>query len=138
VWRTGSELRPVSVPITRELLVRYAGASGDFNPIHYDDQAARRFGLPGVIAHGMLNMGLMARAVRDQAPEGARLVSYRVRFAAMVRPGETLRIQGRVAAVDRTAEGWEARLQLEAVVEEVTVLKGDAVFCVPAGTETAP
>ena len=71
-------------PVTRADLVRYAGASGDFNPIHYSDRVAMQMGLPGVIAHGMLTMGLAARAVGEWAGGPDRVVSFTVRFTSMV------------------------------------------------------
>jgi acyl dehydratase len=70
--------------VTRADLVRYAGASGDFNPIHYSDRVAEQMGLPGVIAHGMLTMGLAARAVSDWAGGPDRVASISVRFTSMV------------------------------------------------------
>jgi len=71
--------------VRREDLVRYAGASGDFNPIHYSDRVAAQMGLPGVIAHGMLTMALAARAVSDWAGGPDRVVDLSVRFTSMVR-----------------------------------------------------
>lgn len=70
--------------VRRDDLVRYAGASGDFNPIHYSDRIATAMGLPGVIAHGMLTMGLAARAVGEWAGGPDRVVEFSVRFTSMV------------------------------------------------------
>jgi acyl dehydratase len=70
--------------VTRADLVRYAGASGDFNPIHWNDRLATALGLPGVIAHGMLTMALAARAVSTWAGGPDRVVSFTVRFTAPV------------------------------------------------------
>jgi acyl dehydratase len=75
----GTRLPPVEMPVTRRDLVRYADASGDRNPIHRDDEAARRAGLPGVIAHGMLTMGLVGRVLTAWAGEGT-VVEYHARF----------------------------------------------------------
>jgi len=66
--------------ITRTDLVRYAGASGDYNPIHWSDRIARSVGLPGVIAHGMYTMALVARAVTGWVGDPAAIIEYRVRF----------------------------------------------------------
>lgn len=70
--------------IRRDDLVRYAGASGDFNPIHYSDRVATDMGLPGVIAHGMLTMAIAARAASDWAGGPDRVVELSVRFTSMV------------------------------------------------------
>src|SRR4030088_842338 len=75
-----------SVTFTKEQIASYAEASGDRNPIHLDDDFARSVGLPGVIAHGMLQMGLLARVAGDPA----RLRRLSCRFAGMVRPGDTV------------------------------------------------
>jgi acyl dehydratase len=90
----------VAETIDRLQLIRYAGASGDFNPIHWDDAAARSVGLPGVIAHGMLSMGIAARMVAGWAGDPAAIKRLRVRFSAMILPGQTLTARGEVAAVD--------------------------------------
>lgn len=91
--------------ITRERLVRYAGASGDYNPIHWSDRTATAMGLPGVIAHGMLTMGIAIRAVTDWLGDSDRLVSYRTRFARPVVVPDTddgvdVVVTGTVSAVD--------------------------------------
>lgn len=92
----GKELGPFSLIISREQLVRYAGAADDYNPIHYDEGAARSFGLPGVIVHGMLNMGVISRLVLEALPPGSFLVKGSVRFRQMVQPGEELEVTARV------------------------------------------
>jgi acyl dehydratase len=74
----------VTYPVARADLVRYAGASGDFNPIHYSDRVAREMELPGVIAHGMLTMALAARAVGEWVGGPDRVVEFSVRFTSMV------------------------------------------------------
>src|SRR3954464_15732163 len=76
-------LGPRPFPVPRAALVTYAGASGDHNPIHQDEEVARSVGLPGVIAHGMYTMALAARAVADWFP-GAELVSIGCKFTAPV------------------------------------------------------
>lgn len=88
--------------VSREQLVRYAGASGDFNPIHYDDQAAKGFGLPGVIVHGMLNMGMLAQRLISVLPAGSRLAHYGARFRSMVEPGQPLTLMARVRSCEGT------------------------------------
>jgi acyl dehydratase len=108
----GFELPSLTVTLRREDLVRYAGASGDFNPIHYSDRMATALGLPGVVAHGMLTMAQAARVVTDWLGDPARLVEYGVRFVKPVQvpdddAGAELRISAVVASVndaDGTAE----------------------------------
>ncbi|HML51109.1 MAG TPA: MaoC/PaaZ C-terminal domain-containing protein [Propionicimonas sp.] len=80
----GQLLKSVEMPLTRVTLARYAGASGDFNPIHYNDAAAAALGLPGVIAHGMLTMGCGLRVVTDWIGDPARVLTYAVRFTKPV------------------------------------------------------
>jgi acyl dehydratase len=77
-------LTPRAFRITRADLVRYAGASGDFNPIHWSDRIANSVGLPGVIAHGMYTMALVARAVTEWVGDPAAVIDYRVRFTKPV------------------------------------------------------
>ena len=84
--------------LTRTMFVRYAGASGDFNPMHHDDTIATQVGNPSVFGHGMLTAGLMARVVKDWlGPEALR--RFQVRFAKQVWPGETLTFTATVTAV---------------------------------------
>jgi acyl dehydratase len=80
----GTTLPPLTVHLTRTDLVRYAGASGDFNPIHHSDHAAARAGLPGVIAHGLLTMGTAMRVVTDWVGDPARVRSCSCRFTKPV------------------------------------------------------
>jgi acyl dehydratase len=75
--------------LTRTQIVQYAGASGDFNPLHTDEVYARHAGFPGVFAHGMLTMGMTGRALTDWVGDG-RLTAYGVRFTRQVWPGERL------------------------------------------------
>lgn len=100
----GTELPERVYPVTRADLVRYAGASGDLNPIHWSDRVATAVGLPGVIAHGMLTMGLAGRAVTDWAGDPGALVEYQVRFGRPVvvpddDTGAEVTVRGRVAAL---------------------------------------
>jgi acyl dehydratase len=76
----GTRLPVSEFPVRRGDLVRYAGASGDFNPIHWNERAAKDAGLPDVIAHGMFTMGLVARVVTDWAGDPGGVTEYRVRF----------------------------------------------------------
>jgi acyl dehydratase len=93
-----------SVHLTRESLVRYAGASGDFNPIHYRDDVAAAVGLPGVLAHGMLTMGLAIQAIVPWLGDAGRILEYGVRFTRPVvvdpEAGAVLTIVAKVGAVE--------------------------------------
>jgi len=94
----GDELPPlVKGPIQQIQLTRYAGASGDFNPIHQDDEFAKAAGMGGVFAHGMLSMGFVAQALTDWAGAG-RVRKIGVRFAALVRLKDIVTCRGRVVA----------------------------------------
>jgi acyl dehydratase len=80
----GERLPARTFRITRADLVRYAGASGDFNPIHWNDRFATKVGLPGVIAHGMYTMALAGQAVLGWAGDPAAVIEYSVRFTKPV------------------------------------------------------
>ena len=80
----GTELPAGRFPVTRDTLVRYAGASGDFNPIHWNEKFAREVGLPDVIAHGMFTMASAIRVVTDWAGDPAAVEEYGVRFTKPV------------------------------------------------------
>jgi acyl dehydratase len=97
----GEERKQEFPALTRTMFVRYAGASGDFNPMHHDDTIATQVGNPSVFGHGMLSMGLAARVVKDWfGPEAVRVL--KVRFAKQVWPGDVLTC---VATVTGTREG---------------------------------
>jgi acyl dehydratase len=100
----GEALEPQEFPVTRAALVRYAGASGDRNPIHWSDRVATSVGLPGVIAHGMFTMALAARVVTAWTGDPGALVEYNVRFGRpVVVPdddrGAEVTVHGKVGAV---------------------------------------
>jgi acyl dehydratase len=118
----GQEFGPVDFQISRDSLVRYAGASGDFNPIHYRDDFALQVGLPGVLAHGMLTMGVAIQVVADAVGGSEKILDYQVRFTKPVVvaaiQGATLSVSAKVAEV---LEG-EARLDITAKFQYATVL----------------
>jgi acyl dehydratase len=94
----GQEMAPlVKGPIEQIQLTRYAGASGDFNPIHQDEAFARAAGMGGVFAHGMLSMGFVAQSLTDWAGAGT-VRKLGVRFAALVRLGDVVTCRGRILA----------------------------------------
>jgi len=109
----GQALPPFVVEnLTRTDLVRYAGASGDFNPIHHDETFAKMAGNPSVFGHGMLTAGFVAKCVTDfVGPENLR--RYKVRFATRVWPGDTITCQGRVTR--KYDEAGEHRIDGELV-----------------------
>jgi acyl dehydratase len=128
----GVELPPLTVRFTRETLVRYAGASTDFNPIHYSEHFATSLGLPGVVAHGMLTMGVALRVVTDWVGGDPGLVqSWSTRFAKPVfvpdgPDGTELQLTGRVSALsDPDDDGSRvATLAVEVVCADERVLRG--------------
>jgi acyl dehydratase len=128
----GQVLPGFSRILERADLVRYAGASGDFNPIHWSDRAAAALGLPDVIAHGMLTMGTALRVVTDWAGDPERVRSYSVRFTRPVvvpaGEGAVVEFGGTVTKVD---EGV-ATVSIEATCEGAKVL-GSAVAEVRLG-----
>ncbi|MFE7167218.1 MaoC family dehydratase [Streptomyces sp. NPDC057616] len=99
----GTELPAQTFTVTRATLVRYAGASGDFNPIHWNEKFAKEVGLPDVIAHGMFTMAEAVRVVTDWAGDPGAVVEYGVRFTRPVvvpndDQGATIEVGGKVAA----------------------------------------
>lgn len=111
-----------TVHLTRDTLVRYAGASGDFNPIHYRDDVAAQVGLPGVLAHGMLTMGIAVQPVSEWADARGWVSDYQVRFTRPIvvdpQTGADLTITATVAALDDDA----ARIDLTVTFADQTVL----------------
>ncbi|MEV0907150.1 MaoC family dehydratase [Streptomyces hokutonensis] len=99
----GTELPSQTFPVTRAMLVQYAGASGDFNPIHWNEKFAKEVGLPDVIAHGMFTMAEAIRVVTDWAGDPGAVVEYGVRFTKPVvvpndDQGATVEVGAKVAA----------------------------------------
>ena len=127
----GDVLPSRTVTITRERITAYAEASGDRNPIHLDDDFAKSVGLPGVIAHGMLSMGLLASFVSDWAGSPDRVRGLRCRFAGMVRPDDDVTFGGRVESVEEgvaVLELWAENTAGDRVLTKAraSVLMGDA------------
>jgi acyl dehydratase len=119
--------------LTRDTLVRYAGASGDFNPIHYRDDVAQSVGLPGVLAHGMLTMGLAVQPVVDWlGGDSGKVIDYQVRFTRPVlvdaESGAVVTVVAKVGAIDDTG----TRIDLTVTFADETVL-GKAQVRVAAG-----
>jgi acyl dehydratase len=112
------------VELTRDSLVRYAGASGDFNAIHYRDDVATSVGLAGVLAHGMLTMGFAVQAVVDWIGDPGKVLDYQVRFTRPVyvdaATGATVTVVAKVGALDPEANA--ARIDLTVTFNDATVL----------------
>lgn len=110
--RTGDQLAPLHRTVAQAQIDAYADASGDHNPIHVDAEFALSVGLPGAIAHGLLEMGILAEALTRWAGAADSLVSLQVRFSKPLVAGDTITCTGTVTAVDE-AEGL-ATLEVEA------------------------
>jgi acyl dehydratase len=119
----GTELPPASFPVTRLSLVKYCGASGDFNVIHWNERIAKSVGLPDVIAHGMLTMALAGRFLTEWAGDPAAVTEFGVRFSTpVVVPDDdkgaqveiagvvTGKLDGNQVAVDITARSGDAKV----------------------------
>jgi acyl dehydratase len=120
--KVGDIIGQRTVSLERASMVKYAGASGDFNIIHWNDRAANEAGLPGVIAHGMLTMGVAINFVAEWCGDPGRIIEYSTRFAKMVPvpdPGTAdLDIKGVIGAI----EGDEVRIDLTVQLQDTKVL----------------
>jgi acyl dehydratase len=123
----GQEIGSRSIEISRADLVKYAGASGDFNPIHWNERFAREVELPGVIAHGMFTMGAAVQLVTDWAGDPAAVVGYGTRFTKPVpvadldgAPGAVVEVVGVIGALD--ADAATARVDLTVTLDGQKVL----------------
>ncbi|WP_066383120.1 MaoC/PaaZ C-terminal domain-containing protein [Neobacillus mesonae] len=111
----GKELEPLVKPaVTKVQLVKYAGASGDFNPLHTDDEFAQSIGMPGVIAHGMLVMGFLGEYVNRLAGVTAELTNFCMRFGAITRPGDQVTCSAKITNLYEEEGNQFARLELTA------------------------
>jgi acyl dehydratase len=132
-WRRGDELEPQEYAIRRVDLVRYAGAAGDFNPIHWSDRVATSVGLPGVIAHGMYTMALAGRAVSTWAGDPEAIREFAVRFTKPVvvpdsDEGTVLRVSGVVGEI---RDDGLVRLDITATNTGLKVLGAARAFVRP-------
>jgi acyl dehydratase len=126
--RVGDRLPPLEKPpITTTQLVQYAGASGDFNRIHYDEPFAREAGFPSVIAHGMLSMAFFGQLLSDWAGP-AVVARLQARFKAVTFPGDRITVGGEVIA--RNDDERTVEVSLSARKPDGTVtLEGSATLC---------
>ncbi|MET9531536.1 MULTISPECIES: MaoC family dehydratase [unclassified Streptomyces] len=123
----GTELPAQSFPVSRATLVQYAGASGDFNPIHWNEKFAREVGLPDVIAHGMFTMAEAIRVVTDWVGDPGAVVEYGVRFTKPVvvpndADGALIEVSAKVGAVVGEPEDRTVRVDLTATSDGRKVL----------------
>jgi acyl dehydratase len=118
----GEIVAETTFSVTRDSLVRYAGASGDFNAIHYRDDVATSVGLPGVLAHGMLTMGFAIQPVVDWIGDSGKVLDYQVRFTRPVAvdalAGASVTVVAKVGAVEENV----ARIDLTVTFDNQTVL----------------
>jgi acyl dehydratase len=101
--KVGDQIPALSRTVTQDQINAYAEASGDVNPIHVNEEFARAVGLPGTIAHGMLNMAILTEAVAQWAGGSDRVASVHVRFSKPLLPGDVITCTGTVVAVDEAA-----------------------------------
>jgi acyl dehydratase len=117
--------------LTRTQIVQYAGASGDFNPIHHDELFAKQAGYPGVFAHGMLSMGLAGRLLTDWLGDGV-LRSFGVRFVRQVWPGDTLAGRATVRSLEAGADEGLVTIDVVATNQKgEAVVSGEATAALP-------
>lgn len=122
----GQDLEARSIgPVTQTDIVRFAGAGGDFNPLHHDPEYAVRAGLPGVISMGQMQAGMLAAWVADLV-HVEHLLGFSVRFASPLQIGETLTLTGEVDNVRDTGESSVAELSLSATAGDRVVVSGRA------------
>ena len=132
-WKVGDELEVQTLPpITRLQLIKYAGASGDFNPIHTIDAAAEEAGLPGIIAHGMLTLATMGLLFSPYLEDGY-VKELKARFSGMVFLGDELSIGGRVLDAVDYDEGSLYTFEVSARRGEDVVASGTVGFVVLGG-----
>lgn len=127
-WKVGDALEEKMLqPVTRLQLIKYAGASGDYNPIHTVDEAAEEAGLPGVIAHGMLTAATLGNLFAPYLEHGY-VKSLYTRFSGMVFVGDELRVGGRIVGVEETREGKLYICEAYARRIENTAVSGEVGF----------
>jgi acyl dehydratase len=117
----GNEITPLSRRVTQDQINAYAEASGDHNPIHVNEEFARMVGLPGTIAHGLLDLGILVDAIARWAGGSEHVASVSCRFSKPLLPGDVITCTGRVVDID--AESGLATLEVEAVSD-----RGDRVL----------
>lgn len=129
----GEVIATRTIDITRADLIRYAGVSKDFNPIHWSDATAQAAELPGVIAHGMLSMGLVIDLVTEWTNDPAAIIDYQTRFSAMVPVEETTHTSNPALPFDNPNPGAQLNViaKIGAINEETNVVRVDLTVTNP-------
>lgn len=123
--KEGDSLKPLILgPVSRLELIKYAGASGDFNPIHTIDEEAKKIGLPGIIAHGMLTMGRMARLFSSYLTQGY-ITEFSTRFAGMVFLGDVITYEAKVIEIESSTKTFLIIVKNQ---EDKLIAKGQLKF----------
>ncbi|MYL47589.1 dehydratase [Virgibacillus halodenitrificans] len=113
--KEGQQLKSLTKPpVTKVQLVKYAGASGDFNPLHTDDEFAKKVGMDGAIAHGMLIMGFLGEYVMAIAGTSAEIFRFRMRFGSVTRPGDQISCSSTVTKIYKEEDTHCVELALKA------------------------
>lgn len=129
--RPGDRFELTTEPVTTQQLVRYAGASDDYNRIHYDQPYAVEVGLGGVIAHGMLTMAFMGRAASMVVGPRGQVKRLSARFTSPVRPGDAVHVVGTVTQTHVAAPLGELHCRLDVDVGGRGVANGEATLLIP-------
>lgn len=130
--RGDEELPSFQITVTRTHIVKYAGAGGDYFPVHHDEEFAKAVGLPSIFAMGLMHGGMLTRMLTDWAGDG-RVRRYRIQFAGMVWPGDTLTFQGKV--VKKYSEQGAGLVDCElSIVNQKgeNVIVGDSTVSLPS------
>lgn len=133
--KVGDEMPQLQRTVNQEQVAAYAEASGDHNPIHLDPEFAQMVGLPGTIAHGLLEMGIMAEAVSRWAGGYDRLESLSVRFSKPLLMGETITCSGKVVSVDNEKHLAELEVEAQSSRGEKVLTNGRAVVRLGAAAQ---
>jgi len=121
--------------LSRTQIVQYAGAAGDFQPVHHDEVLAKQYGLPSVFAHGMLTMGLVGKAVTDWLGDNV-LTRYSMRFVSVVWPGDTLTVVAKVTAMEYSVAEGAVSIELTTLNQKGEIVsRGNAVARLPLSFE---
>jgi len=121
--QVGQAIGPITFPVNRAMLVAYANASGDQNPIHQDEEFAKSVGLPGLIAHGMFTMATAARAITDFAGDPGAVIEFGTRFTkpVLVPAGVDVALEVSGAVAEKLSDR-RVRIDLQITCDDVKVL----------------